>query len=371
MPTSTRTQMPTGSNGNMPTSSGSRRPTSILQQAMDNRQPSGNSRMPQPTSPNGKLPTTTRPRPTSLLEQATSNRPRPTTPTRLPDFGNGGSSNRPNIGLSGTFHPPGIETPRPTSPRPGGKLPDVVRPGGLPGGKLPGDRIPGTPQRPNFPIDPTGPRVPGGTRPPQPIDPVLPRPIDPPFPGPIDPGFPRPDFPTPLPPQQPIPPTPPYCPPAPPYCPPTPGNCNPGHCFPGHNWNHHCPPVVLDCFRGCYGGNVCVQPAVTTVLVSEPAIITETVVAEAPPAPAAMIPQVLNGDTVTMMFDAPQQAEPGKAVLLINEQPMELQIVDWQANMVTIKFPSLLLNQPMPAALFIGDAQGNVIQAMEILIVLQ
>lgn len=109
----------------------------------------------------------------------------------------------------------------------------------------------------------------------------------------------------------------------------------------------------------------------TTVLVSEPAVITETVVAEAPLAPAAMVPQVLNGDTVTMMFDAPQQAEPGKAVLLINEQPMELQIVDWQANMVTIKFPSLLLSQPMPAALFIGDAQGNVIQAMEILIVLQ
>ena len=146
-------------------------------------------------------------------------------------------------------------------------------------------------------------------------------------------------------------------------------NHNVGHCFTNHHWNHYCPPVVQNCFSRCYGRPI-ITPA-PSVIIAEPTVITETVaVIDPAPAqePAAQLPQFKNGDTVTLMFETPQ-AEAGKAVLLINDMPVELQIISWQPNAVTMQLPNLIMSQPTPAAIFIGNANGEVIQATEIMII--
>ncbi|MCA9065626.1 MAG: hypothetical protein KDA96_21305 [Planctomycetaceae bacterium] len=199
---------------------------------------------------------------------------------------------------------------------------------------------------------------------------------NPTFPGkvPTLPGIPtlpgKPNFPgkPPVPPTGPIFPVPPTT-PIPPTCPPTYPPTNPP--CPPHNGNHGCwhPGVnvwINDFFSTGYCATPCPVPGFCVTPVVE-TVIVDGGIAPVAPVDIQVIPRVENGASVAILLNT-NGMPMGRAALVVNDQPIMIEITDWQAGAVTVQLPSLLLTAEVPAAIFIADAEGNVMQAQQVII---
>ena len=88
---------------------------------------------------------------------------------------------------------------------------------------------------------------------------------------------------------------------------------------------------------------------------------------EVPVAPA--IPAVENGVELTLLISTATDVQ-GKVALVVNDQPVMVEVTAWQPGVVTVQMPTLLLTSEVPAAIFVADAESKVIFSTEIRIVL-
>jgi hypothetical protein len=60
-----------------------------------------------------------------------------------------------------------------------------------------------------------------------------------------------------------------------------------------------------------------------------------------------------------------------RAALVVADNPVMLEVLAAESGSITVQLPTLLITANTPAAVFIADAEGNVIFASELIILTQ
>jgi hypothetical protein len=133
------------------------------------------------------------------------------------------------------------------------------------------------------------------------------------------------------------------------HCPPK--NCHPHWPFPGCKPHQHCPPCVSTIWWPTY------TPPVT-VVVEQPVVVT--------PEPQRL--QLIVGQPADLALPG-LAAAPTAAALEVNGIGLPVQVVTFTPEMVQIAVPLMGLSQPMPAKLYIFNAEMQPLVEMDVLLV--
>ena len=143
-----------------------------------------------------------------------------------------------------------------------------------------------------------------------------------------------------------------------------------------HDDHWHIPDIVVDLFCNpspvCPPGGFCLPGPITTpgvVIIEQPIGVPElgAPVVETPNDQAPALPKVENGDEVTLFLDEAEE-EQGRAVLVVGDRVMLIDITDWQPQAVTVQLPTLLLTEDTLVQLFVGNTDGEVLLAVEVVL---
>ncbi|MBL8816081.1 MAG: hypothetical protein JNL58_08630 [Planctomyces sp.] len=135
-------------------------------------------------------------------------------------------------------------------------------------------------------------------------------------------------------------------------------------------------PDVHIWIEGFFNHGYCPAPCpvpgfcVPIVTVPSPIVVGPEIVPVPIEVPASSaIPAVENGVELTLLISGATEVQ-GKVALVVNDQPVMVEVTAWQPGVVTVQMPTLLLASEVPAAIFVADAEAKVIFSTEIRIVL-
>lgn len=118
-------------------------------------------------------------------------------------------------------------------------------------------------------------------------------------------------------------------------------------CHSRYRYHHHAPRVVHH--------------------VVTPPVAVHPPIAPAPAKPAAQLPSVPAGATLTLPGSF-LGAAPGHVFLVLNHVKLPAQVRQWNPNGVTITLPAMAVKQPTPARIDVVLPQGNLSNSVKILL---
>lgn len=150
------------------------------------------------------------------------------------------------------------------------------------------------------------------------------------------------------------------------------GGLNPDR--PGHHHGRPVPlgPWVPDIFIDLFCGNHNIGYCVPGVVI-QPGIGLGQYVTPIEPELIPALPKVENGDEVTLLLDEPIVVAEGvelRAVLVVGDRPMLIEVTDLQPTLVQVQLPTLLITGSEPATILLGlSSSGEVVYDRQLLIV--